>query len=659
MGCAVRLQVLGGFALRVGGREAPALPRKTRGLLAYLAVERGRTVTREQAGELLWSNRGSEQVYHSLRQALGQLRQLVPDAELIERRDGGLALAPDVECDAGLLLRLPAAAPREALSQAAAAYGGRLLDGFPPLSRDFDDWLPAARADLENRAQRALGELAAAARAAGDAAGALAAVERMFAIDPLREDIHRLLLEACAAAGRRSEALRHYEAIAGLLRRELGVAPARETRELAQRLRQEMDPAPAPPTAAPGPPTVAARPGAAGPPIAVLPFRQLGPEQLPSHVLDGLLVDVVCQLTGLRELSVISHGTTAALDDPALDPRMAGRLLNVRYAVRGTVQRAGNRLRVTTELTDAETGMNVWARAHDTDAALSFAEQDRVVAQIVNTLAPRVHAEELRRIRGRRPESLSVYEKMLLVREHMLALEAGSFGAARALLDEVLAAEPDYAEAHALSADWHGLSMTQGWAADRQAGLAAVEAAARRALALDPDNLRALVFYAHRKSLLHRDYAAAQAMFDRALALWPGSASAWLWSSYTSTYVEDTGEALRRAQRALDLSPRDRQAHDFYAAFCVANYVRGDWGAAAAWGLKALGEQSVSRATYRWTAAALVAAGEPARAREIAGVGMARQAGHRVAEVVAQSPLRDPARRRQYGAHLIAAGFPA
>ena len=124
------------------------------------------------------------------------------------------------------------------------------------------------------------------------------------------------------------------------------------------------------------------------------------------------------------------------LTDPGLDARSAGRLLDVRYVVTGSMRRTGNSVRLTTELADAETGMVVWARSHDTHADLSFEDQDRMVAQIVNTLAPRVHELELRRIRGKRPESLTVYEKVLLAREHLQTMEHENFQQARRLLDE-------------------------------------------------------------------------------------------------------------------------------------------------------------------------------------------------------------------------------
>lgn len=651
----VRLTVLGGFRLTVAGAEAPALPLKARALLAYLAAQGGRRASRETLGELLWSGRGAAQVGHSLRQALFDLRYRLARHGVIAVREGDVLLDPSVACDLHDFLSGAGAGDRAGLAAAAAAYTGPLLDGFSPLANDFEDWLTLTRARLQNHALDVLGRLATLCTEAGDPAAALAAIERMFALDPLREDIHRRLLEACAAAGRRAEAMRYYEQIVAILRRDLGIAPARETRELAQRLRREMDPLPEDATPAPAFPV----PRTLGPPIAVLPFRQIGAEAVPSHLHQGLVTDIVCQLAGLRELSVISHGSTLGLQDGEQDPRAVGRMLGARYVVRGAMVRLGALLRLTTELADAETGMVVWARTHETSASVTFADQDRVVAQIVNTLAPRVRDIELQRIRGSRPESLSTYDKVLLAREHLMVMERDSFLTAKTLLDEVVAAEPGYADAYALAADWHSLFMSQGWTSDRIGHLGAVERLARQALTLDGDNVRALIFYGHRRSLLHRDYDGARALFGHALEVAPSSAHGWLWSSYTYSYLGDAEEALRRAGRALELSPRDRNAHDFYSALCVAHYTAGNYADAVEWGEKALGEKnSVLSATLGWTAAAYAGMGKPEAASHLARRAAEAIPDRRVRDVVARHPYKEAHRREAYGAHLVAAGFP-
>lgn len=647
----VRLNLLGGFGWQVDGQSGPPLPKKTRGLLAVLAVERGRPMARERVAELLWPNSGPKQIQGSLREALYSLRRPLRGRQVVASHDGALALGDDVATDVEEFERHALAEDLAGLRQAVQAYAGPLLAGFPHMEEDFADWLAPSRAELERKVLAVLARIGDLCTATGDAAGALEAAERMFAIDPLREEIHCRLLESCGAAGRRAEGLRHYAAITEALKRELGITPGADLRAIAQRLRAEMDPPAAPERPPP-------EPIGAPPPVAVLPFTQLGDEAVPSHIADGILVDTVCQLAGLRELQVISHGSTLAYRDPQLDLRQVGRELGARYVVRGAMRRRGDVLRLTTELADARTGAVVWARTHDTSATLDFADQDRLVANIVSYLAPRVRELELQRIRGKRPGSLTTYEKVLLAREHLLTLRRDDYETARVLLNEAIAAEPTYGEAYALLADYHGIAMTQGWLADRTGTIRLVGDLTRKALHLDRDNCRALMFQAHRRSLLHRDFEDAMRLFDEALDLWPGSAHTWAWSSYTWAYVGDAPEAIRRVARAIELSPRDREAHQFHSALCVAHYLAGNYTEAADWGRRAAADPAVLRATLRWTAAAMAAAGEVADARMIMQRAMREIPGQTVAEVIRHSPVRDEAARRAYGEHLLLAGFP-
>src|SRR5215204_723422 len=192
---AVRLDVFGGFGLSIGDRTALALPRKTRALLAYLAAHPDRQMSREGVGELIWSDRAPEQARQSLRQTLTVLRKHFHGQEIIVVSDGSLTLGPGVVCDVARLVRLSRSSGDAEIHQAVEGYAGPLLDGFPPVSRDFDDWLTLMRAKFESQVLDLFARLGDMAAAAADAAEALAVAERMFEIDPLREDIHRRLLQ--------------------------------------------------------------------------------------------------------------------------------------------------------------------------------------------------------------------------------------------------------------------------------------------------------------------------------------------------------------------------------------------------------------------------------------------------------------------------------
>jgi adenylate cyclase len=269
-----------------------------------------------------------------------------------------------------------------------------------------------------------------------------------------------------------------------------------------------------------------------------------------------------------------------------------------------------------------------------------------------------VRERELRRIRGQRPRMLSVYEKILLSREHILELNKATFGEAKTLLDEVIEEDPGYGEAYALSAEWHGTMIGERWSADRAGGLAEVERLNRTALSLDNCNLRALLSFGHRRSMSHRDQPSAMRMFEQALDVAPSSATAWALSGLCFAYAGDASEAVRRTTRAYELSPYDREAYKFYHALCVAHYTNGNYQSAVDWGLRALAEKTAWRGTRGFTAAALAAQQRLDDAREIVAQLRQQSPDRRLSAVLNDLPYRDAAQVRLYGEHLRAAGYP-
>src|SRR3954452_17109633 len=135
--------------------------------------------------------------------------------------------------------------------------------------------------------------------------------------------------------------LRLYTEVKALLRRELDVEPSAETEATIAGVRNDRVCRPG--FSMPAGTRLPASPGCHAPPrIAVLPLRQFLDKALPSHISDGITADIISQLAGLRELAVISHGSTFDLRDPGLDPRQIGRKLDIHYFVVGNIRRVGD-----------------------------------------------------------------------------------------------------------------------------------------------------------------------------------------------------------------------------------------------------------------------------------------------------------------------------
>ena len=231
------LAVLGPFALRVGGCDVEALPRKAQAFITWLALHPGRKVTREAVADLLWTDSGPEQARHSVRQMLVVLRR-TPFGDLLRSSTDALWIELGAITVDALALEAGLTATDETeLSHHAALYRGPLLEGFPSVSAGFDEWLRLERARLAATMARLLRRLIAAETAAGDHDAATDHAARLVALDTLDEAGYRLLMECHARAGRRAEALQQFEICAGILREELDVAPEPETSALAERIR--------------------------------------------------------------------------------------------------------------------------------------------------------------------------------------------------------------------------------------------------------------------------------------------------------------------------------------------------------------------------------------------------------------------------------------
>ena len=210
------------------------LPKKARALLAYLAVEGGRAVSRERLADLLWPYQGSEQARHSLRNCLLELRKALGSAaDLHLVTDFANCRIRDIDVDLDRFETLARSGHPAELLAAADLYRGEFLADFHITSEPFQEWLAAERDRTLGLVCEVLQRLTVAQDTAGEHEAAIRSGRRLVALDPLSELGQRALIRAYASAGRRGEALRQYKSCAENLKRELGVAPDDETQALA------------------------------------------------------------------------------------------------------------------------------------------------------------------------------------------------------------------------------------------------------------------------------------------------------------------------------------------------------------------------------------------------------------------------------------------
>jgi TolB-like protein/Tfp pilus assembly protein PilF len=393
------------------------------------------------------------------------------------------------------------------------------------------------------------------------------------------------------------------------------------------------------------------------PSIAVLPFVDQAAETATSYFSDGLVEDIIAALACLPELVVISRGSTLRYRGTTPDARQVRRDLRVRYMLSGSVRRIGDKIRLSAELADCESGATLWSDRFAGEAADLFALQDELSARVVATIAPQVQESELRRVLRKRPESLDAYECVLRGLDLLYRFEGDKFSEAQKMFQRAIALDPNYGTAHALAAGWYSVRIDQGLSADVRADLTEADRLSRLALTLDRFDPLALSLCGHVRAFLFRDYDQAIELFDRALAANPSSAIAWLRSSATFSYIGETREAKRRCEIGLRLSPHDAHVFYSYAIMALATYAAGEYDDAAQWARRSAALNPRFNANLRFLTASLAAGGKIDEARAAAETLLRFNPKFSARRFAEGHAFKHPEQRRLFGDHLVLAGL--
>ena len=188
------------------------------------------------------------------------------------------------------------------------------------------------------------------------------------------------------------------------------------------------------------------------PSIAVLPFQNISGDSEQEVFADGMVEDITTALSKLRWFFVIARNSSFAYKGRAVDVKQVGRELGVRYVLEGSVRKGGNRLRITAQLIEAETGNHVWAERYDRDVGDIFAVQDEITERVVAAIEPELYAAEDIRSQREPPDSLDAWECVIRA---LAAIGRGTQDAnteAERLCRSAIAIAPGYAQAHSLLA---------------------------------------------------------------------------------------------------------------------------------------------------------------------------------------------------------------
>ncbi|MBJ3764644.1 hypothetical protein ILP92_18075 [Maribius pontilimi] len=292
------------------------------------------------------------------------------------------------------------------------------------------------------------------------------------------------------------------------------------------------------------------------PSLAILPFDEFGAREADMFA-DGVVSEITSALSRVREFHVIARQSAFALRGEVLDIAAIGTRLGADYVVEGSIQRQGERVRLSVELVEAATGRTLWAEQFDDRLDDLFDLQDRISMHVAGQLAPSLRAAEIARAHRRPKADRTAYELVLSALPHIWAHRAEETGLAIAHLDQALEVQPDYGPALAYKAWCHANQRAYLWSRDPAGDFEAACAALDRAEPLVQDDPAALTALSAAAALGPEDGERAIALSRRALALDPNNAWGWMRQGWNEVYLRQPQAALASFDRADALSPLD------------------------------------------------------------------------------------------------------
>jgi adenylate cyclase len=391
---------------------------------------------------------------------------------------------------------------------------------------------------------------------------------------------------------------------------------------------------------------------ATGSSIVVLPFTNMSGEAEQQFFADGLTEDIITELSRFKHLFVISRNTAFKYKGQAVDVRQVARELRVQYAVEGSVRKAGNRVRITVQLIDAEADRHIWAERYDRQLDDIFALQDEMTTAIVATLPGRVEAATSERVARKPTDNMAAYECVLAGKAlHHRSTHADN-EAALHLLDRAIALDPNYAHARAWRACTLGQAYVNGYATDSQATFDEAKTEMQKAMQLDSSD-----------SDVHRLFAAvniANGDFDkvafhqqRALSLNPNDDLIVVQQGEMLTWIGQPEEGIAWIEKAMRLNPYHPER--FWNHLARAYFVARRYGEA----ITALGRLTTPDHLHHALLAGCHAAnGDEALARQHAAEVLKREPGFRVEDYMRTLHYKRKEDRDHHHDALIKAGLP-
>jgi adenylate cyclase len=321
------------------------------------------------------------------------------------------------------------------------------------------------------------------------------------------------------------------------------------------------------------------------PSIAVLPFQNMSGDPEQEYFADGLAEDIITELSRFREFAVIARNSTFFYKGKQLDVTQVARDLRVHYVLEGSVRKAGNRVRVTTQLIDAASNDHIWAERYDREQADVFDLQEEITRTVVASIAPQIGLAEIARSRR---DTTNLRARQLAWRAEGLYLDAYNNGDAALMqqaitaCEEAIAADPASLAARATLVMAHYLCHLYRWGDRPEGALDRAWVVVERMTTIDSQDERTLALRGWIR-FNRGEYDGGLSDLRRACEVNPNFAFALIRLSFAEAKAGMAQEAVAHAQLALRLSPRDYWVGTAHLALTLAHFALRNYPEAVRW----------------------------------------------------------------------------
>jgi TolB-like protein/class 3 adenylate cyclase/tetratricopeptide (TPR) repeat protein len=375
------------------------------------------------------------------------------------------------------------------------------------------------------------------------------------------------------------------------------------------------------------------------PSIAVLPFQNMSGDMEQEYFADGMVEDITTALSRIRWLYVIARNSSFTYKGKAVDIKMVGRELGVRYVLEGSIRRASNRIRITGQLIDVLSGAHIWADRFEGGVEDVFDLQDQVTARVVGAIAPKLEQAEIERSRRKPTENLVAYDYYLQAMSctHKFTKEANE--QALHLFQRAIDLDPEFASSFAQAALCYSQRKAFGWSANPKLDAEHAELLARKALNLAKDDPLVLACSAMALAFVVGQVEEGAGYAKKATDLDPNLAAGWYWRGWTQIYL-GKAEAVEHFQKAIRLSPLDPRIYTAYSGVAYGYFLAEQYDDASKWAEAALMENSKYLVAHLIAMACHALSGRLDAAKEVCSRAMQLDPPPRISSILERVPLR-------------------